>query len=90
MKSILKKEYAIDKRIQRLRQLAEDRILVVERFREALERKKWEEHLKEEEIHSRSHYRNEYLERLQDEKAFKEEMYVIEKIIETEERKRRR
>ena len=86
MKSILKKEYAIDKRIQRLRQLAEDRILVVERFREALEQQKWEEHIKEEEIHKRSHYRNEYLDRLNDEKAFKEEMYVIEKIIEMEER----
>jgi hypothetical protein len=31
-----------------------------------------------------------YLERLQDEKAFKEEMFVIEKIVEMEERKRRR
>ncbi len=41
-------------------------------------------------MHARSHYRNEYLERLQDEKSFREEMYVIEKIIETEERKRKR
>jgi len=50
LKSILKKEYAIEKRISRLRQLAEDRILVVERFRDALERQKWAAHLKEEEI----------------------------------------
>jgi hypothetical protein len=41
-------------------------------------------------MHKRSHYSNEYLDRLNDEKAFKEEMYVIEKIIEMEERKRRR
>ena len=73
-----------------MRQLAEDRVVVVESFREALERQRWDQHLKEEEIITRNHYRNEYLERLQDEKAFKEEMYVIEKIIETEERKRRR
>jgi hypothetical protein len=30
--------------------LAEDRILVVERFRDALERQNWAAHLKEEEI----------------------------------------
>ena len=34
--------------------------------------------------------RQEYLERLADEKAFKEEMAVMQKIVEVEERQRRR
>jgi hypothetical protein len=89
-KSIWFKEVSIEKRIKRLQQMASDRLLIVERFREDLENAQWKQHLQAEQLISQQIMRQDYLERLADEKAFKEEMAVMQKIVEVEERQRRR
>ena len=70
--------------------MASDRLLIVERFREDLENAQWKQHLQAEQLISQQIMRQDYLERLADEKAFKEEMAVMQKIVEVEERQRRR
>ena len=49
-KSIWFKEVSIEKRIKRLQQMASDRLLIVERFREDLENAQWKQHLQTEQI----------------------------------------
>lgn len=90
LKSIWNKEYAIEKRIARLKQLTEDRAKVIECFRTSILEGQWQKHLHEEEISRQHVLRQAFLERLMDERAFKLEMAAIEKIVEFEERKRRR
>ena len=70
--------------------MASDRLLIVERFREDLENAQWKQHLQAEQLISQQIMRQDYLDRLADEKAFKEEMAVMQKIVEVEERQRRR
>jgi hypothetical protein len=49
-KSIWFKEVSIEKRIKRLQQMASDRLLIVERFREDLENAQWKQHLQAEQL----------------------------------------
>jgi hypothetical protein len=49
-KSIWFKEVSIEKRIKRLQQMASDRLVIVERFREDLENAQWKQHLQTEQI----------------------------------------
>lgn len=90
MRSILLKEQAIEKRLQKLKAIAEDRLKVVEGFRTSLIDAEWRGHLEAEERERQAVLREEYVERLRDERAFREEVATIERIIEFEERKRKR
>ena len=90
MRSILLKEQAIEKRLHKLKAIAEDRLKVVEGFRTSLLEAEWRGHLEAEERERQAVLREEYVERLRDEKAFREEVTTIERIVEFEERKRKR
>ena len=89
-KSILLKEQAIEKRLQKLKAVAEDRLKVVEGFRASLLEAEWRGHLEAEEREQQAAMREAYVERLRDERAFREEVATIERIVEFEERKRKR
>jgi len=90
MKSILLKEQAIEKRLQKLKAIAEDRLKIVEGFRTSLLEAEWRGHLAVEERERQAVLREEYVERLRDERSFREEVATIERIVEFEERKRKR
>ena len=90
LKSILNKEFAIERRIARLKQLTEERAKVIECFRTSILEDQWQKHLHEEELRREHSLRQDFLDRLMDERAFKQEMEAIEKMVEFEERKRRR
>ena len=51
-------------RLVRLRQIAEERLDLIERFRNSLDNARWASHLKEEEILIQQVLREEYIERL--------------------------
>ena len=58
------KEKVIEMRLVRLRQIAEERLDLIERFRNSLDNARWTSHLKEEEILIQQVLREEYIERL--------------------------
>ena len=64
LKSIWVKEKVIEMRLVRLRQIAEERLDLIERFRNSLDNARWASHLKEEEILIQQVLREEYIERL--------------------------
>ena len=64
LKSIWVKEKVIEMRLVRLRQIAEERLDLIERFRNSLDNARWTSHLKEEEILIQQVLREEYIERL--------------------------
>ena len=64
LKSIWVKEKVIEMRLVRLRQIAEERLDLIERFRNSLDNARWASNLKEEEILIQQVLREEYIERL--------------------------
>lgn len=90
LKSIWLKESSIELRLSRLSSIAADRLLLVERFRADLENAKFSQHLQAQQITRQNELRAEYIARLQDERAWKEERELMEKIVEVEERRQRR
>ena len=86
-KSIRSKESAIETRLRKLRDNAEYRLRMIEEFKNTLDQLEFGEKLKEHERAYRMQHHSEFLEKLKEDKMFKQEMYAIQRILEFEDKK---
>ena len=89
-KSIRAKESAIETRLRKLRDNAEYRLRMIEEFKSTLDQLEFGEKLKEHERTLRKEHHFEFLEKLKEDKMFKQEMYAIQRILEFEDKKQLR
>ena len=83
------KENHVKSKEARLRKKAEEqerKMRLLEEFRQTLERAEWKKTLSQEKVREREQAHTEFLERLKEEKAYKQMKFTVEKRVEEEER----
>mmetsp|Transcript_32187 Transcript_32187/g.31509 ORF Transcript_32187/g.31509 Transcript_32187/m.31509 type:complete len:145 (+) Transcript_32187:1629-2063(+) len=79
-------ESIIQKRIQRMREDAEYKMVLIQEFKETLDAIEWSEKLKDEEKIERNKLHLEFISKITADKAYQKEMYALERILVHEER----
>lgn len=86
-KSVLSKEKVLEQRLQKMKTNALYRLELIDEFKATLDHLEWTQQIKSKDGDDRKARHEEFVERLREEKMFKQEIYAIEKIVEFEQRK---
>lgn len=81
-KTLKIKEDLLEKKLLRMKSDAVYRLQLIEEFKLTLEKIEWDEKLKEDEKHKRMKYHAEFINKLNNDKIFKQEMYAAERLME--------
>ncbi len=80
------REFVIEQRLTKLKEDAQQKLMLIEDFKRTLDEMEWSEQSKEDECEMRMQVHAEFLENLKQEKIFKQEIYAAEKLMEHESR----
>lgn len=86
----MNKQGIIDKRIQRIREDAEYKLKLIDEFKKTIEEYEWKIIQKHDTLVFNKTQREFFIETLQADKEYKQQIYVAQRIIENEERARQR
>eukprot|EP00347_Sterkiella_histriomuscorum_P008890 403343355 len=89
-RSVKSKEHVLETRLHKMKENAIYRLQLIDEFKETLDKLEWGQRLKESQVHEKKQKHEDFINKMKEDKMFKQEVYAIERIIEFEERKTQR